>query len=84
MDFTFEKDKISIKDENNKEVAKVVYEERKEKEITVTHTFVDESLQGQGIAKKLMDELCRFATEKDMNIVSECSYATKYLEKQGK
>ena len=72
---------IYLMNEKGEEVAKVIFQQRKEGEITVTHTFVDSSLQGQGIAKKLMDEVCKYAQEKQLIVLAECSYAVRYLEK---
>ena len=47
--------------------------------IVVTHTFVDESLRGQGIAYRLMDEFFNYFNG-DYQIVGKCSYAKKWLD----
>ena len=79
MNFIREANKIYLNDLNGHEVAKVEFESRVIGEIVVTHTFVDHTLRGQGIAKKLMDELSLYAKDQKLKIVGECSYAIKYL-----
>ena len=44
-------------------------------------TFVDPSLRGQGIAKRLLDKLADFARENDLKIRPLCSYVVKAFEK---
>ena len=47
----------------------------------VTHTKVEEVLQGQGIAGKLMNELYAYAKKHNYKVVPICSYAIKWFEK---
>ncbi|HPB16237.1 MAG TPA: GNAT family N-acetyltransferase [Clostridia bacterium] len=48
--------------------------------IIADHTFVSEELRGQGIAKKLLDELADFARKEGLKIIPECSYVKKVFE----
>lgn len=41
----------------------------------IEHTFVDESLRNQGIAKKLLDRAAEYAREKEYKMEPVCSYA---------
>lgn len=66
--------------ENNKVVAEIDFPSTNENEITITHTFVDESLRGQGMAKKLVLEVIAIAKEKSITLKATCSYAKKFLE----
>lgn len=66
--------------ENNKVVAEIDFPSTNENEITITHTFVDESLRGQGMAKKLVLEVIAIAKEKNLTLKATCSYAKKILE----
>ncbi len=50
-----------------------------DKVVIVTHTFVDESLRGQGIAYRLMDEFFNYFND-DYQIIGKCSYAKKWLD----
>ena len=48
--------------------------------IIADHTFVSEELRGQGIAKKILDELVDFARNEGIKIIPECSYVKKVFE----
>ncbi len=50
--------------------------------INITHTFVSDSLRGQGIARKLMEEVIAIAKKRNLPLKASCSYAKSYLEKQ--
>lgn len=78
---TFE-DKIVYLSEDEKTVlAEIDFPLTGEKEVTITHTFVDNSLRGQGIAGKLMEQALAINKEKGYTIKATCSYAVHYLEK---
>ena len=47
----------------------------------IIHTGVNNSYQGQGIARKLVDCIIRKAKDCNKNVIAECSYAKKILEK---
>ena len=47
----------------------------------IIHTGVNNSYQGQGIARKLVDCIIRKAKDCNKNVIAECSYAKKMLEK---
>ena len=78
---------IEIKFENNMVVA---YDEDKKigecifldlgEQWNITHTQVDSSYQGQGIAKKLVDCVVENANIYNIKVVADCSYAKKVLE----
>ena len=78
---------IEIKFENNMAVA---YDEDKKigecifldlgEQWNITHTQVDSSYQGQGIAKKLVDCVVENANIYNIKVVADCSYAKKVLE----
>lgn len=79
---------IEIKFETNKSVA--YHENQKigecdfiESEDTwnITHTEVDSSYQGQGIARKLVESVIAMAKNKDKKLIADCSYAKKIIEK---
>lgn len=52
-----------------------------DKTVNITHTFVDPSLRGQGIADKLMTEVFKYLSENNLKVVCTCSYAASWLEK---
>ena len=47
----------------------------------IVHTEVDNSYQGQGIARKLVEKVIENAKENNKKVIAECSYAKKILEK---
>ncbi len=72
-------DKIVYLDDNNSIVAEIDFPKTGINEITITHTFVDSSLRGQGIAKKLVEEVISIARKEKYNIRATCSYAMRYF-----
>lgn len=49
-------------------------------DIVIDHTVVSESLQGQGLAGKLVERVVEQARQDRRKIVPQCSYAKKKLE----
>lgn len=47
--------------------------------ITINHTYVDESLRGQGVAFKLLSKVIDYAKSKNKKIHPVCSYAREKL-----
>ena len=45
----------------------------------IVHTEVDNSYQGQGIARKLVEKVIENAKENNKKVIAECSYAKKIL-----
>ena len=55
-------------------IAEISYVWNGEHRIIANHTWVDDSLRGQGVARQLLDVLVEFAREKQLKIVATCSY----------
>lgn len=49
--------------------------------MTMNHTFTDDSLRGQGVAKKLLDQAAENAREKGLKMKAVCSYVVNAFEK---
>lgn len=49
----------------------------------VEHTFVDPSLRGQGVAKKLLDRAAEYAREHDYKMEAVCSYVVTAFNRYG-
>jgi len=62
-------------------LAEITYFKVKDNIYEINHTFVDESLRGQGIASKLVEEAIEDIRSKNGKITASCSYAKSYLEK---
>ena len=67
-------------EEDGEWVAEMTYVRNAEDEITIDHTEVDESLQGQGIGEKLVAEGVKFARENHLKITVTCPYVKKVMD----
>lgn len=79
MKFNVEKNRIYY-EENGKTLAEVTFI-GDEDVLTINHTFVDDSLRGQGIASKLVQEAVNEIKRQNKKVQASCSYAVKWLEK---
>ncbi len=48
----------------------------------IVHTIVDSKYQGQGIARKLVECVIENAKKENKQVIADCSYARKILEKK--
>ena len=55
-------------------IAEISYVWSNEHKIIANHTWVDDSLRGQGVARQLLDKLVEFARENNLKIFPTCSY----------
>ncbi|OTG76480.1 GNAT family N-acetyltransferase [Acinetobacter sp. ANC 5054] len=60
--------------EQGQRIAEISYIWSNEHKIIANHTWVDDSLRGQGVARQLLDTLVNFAREQDLKIIPTCSY----------
>ncbi|WP_233191642.1 GNAT family N-acetyltransferase [Sporosarcina sp. P18a] len=49
--------------------------------MTMTHTYTDDSLRGQGVAKKLLDQAADNAREKGLKMKAVCSYVVNAFDR---
>jgi predicted GNAT family acetyltransferase len=80
MEFIREQNKIYSNDENNHMVAVVTFPKVQDNVVNIDHTFVDNSLRGQGVAGKLMEEAVAYFRENNLKAKLSCSYAVKWFE----
>lgn len=76
-----EKESYKLLDDEGNILAEIDFPFIEENVIEITHTVVSPSLQGQGIARKLVEKVLEIAKEKGYKITASCSYAKHYLEK---
>lgn len=81
MEFVHESNKIYLANEEGNSIAEVTFPTVKEQVVNVNHTYVDDSLRGQGIAGQLMEELVQQLKAENKKAVLSCSYAVKWFEK---
>ena len=75
--------RISQKEENGHVVAEITFQETPPCIFVINHTFVDESLRGQGIASKLVQASVDEIKKRGGQVQATCSYAKKWLEEHG-
>jgi predicted GNAT family acetyltransferase len=74
-------DRICGKDESGAELAEVCFPESGTNTVSITHTYVDPSLRGHGIADVLIAEVCKKMEQEGKKIVPVCSYAVGWFER---
>ena len=81
MDFNYSANRIFIENEEHKLLAEVLFPDAGEDTVDITHTFVDDSLRGQGIAGKLMEEVTSELGKNRKKVILTCPYAQKWFDK---
>lgn len=75
-----EKKKQSIAYDNNIKIGECDFIELEES-WNIIHTEVSNLYQGQGIARKLVECIIENAKKCNKNIIADCSYANKVIER---
>ena len=81
MIFVHEPYRIYGMDENGKVLAEITFPRTEPGVYTIEHTAVDTSLQGQGIAGKLIRSAVEDIKSRGGEVRATCSYAVRWLEK---
>lgn len=71
-----------LNDEQYNRIAEISYVWSDEHKIIADHTWVDDSLRGQGIARQLLDTLVEFARENNLKIFPTCSYVVTMFKRE--
>jgi len=77
--FNIADNRIYMNDENGKMIAEVTFPNLDDNTIVIDHTFVDDSLRGQGIAAKLMLEVIDYAKSTNKKIKATCQLSLSNL-----
>jgi len=80
MDFKYESNRIALYNDENELVAVVDFPAVDNNTVDINHTFVDDSLRGQGIAGKLMEAVAKELLTQNKKAILSCSYAKKWFE----
>lgn len=83
MTFEIEPNRIFNKDADGKVIAEITFPEVSSGVFVIDHTFVDDSLRGQGVASKLVQAAVDEIKNKGGQVKATCSYAKQWLEKHG-
>ena len=83
MEFRTYKNRIVLVDDEEQELAEIDFPAMEEEPGTVeiTHTYVDESLRGRGLADKLMTRLIAYLERNQLKAYPSCSYAVDWFAK---
>ena len=84
MKFIHEPNRIYGTDENGNVLAEITFPRTEPGVYTIDHTIVDSSLQGQGIAGKLVQMAVEDIRSQGGEVQATCSYAVKWLEKESR
>ena len=83
IEIKFDKDnKQAIAYDNNVKIGECNYIESEDC-WNIIHTKVSDLYQGQGIARKLVENIIENAQKYEKNIIANCSYAKKVIDKIG-
>lgn len=82
MYFKTENERIICLD-NGREVGTVTFPQKEKGVFDIDHTFVDESMQGKGIAAQLVRSAINEIHLRGGEVRASCSYARRYIEKHG-
>ena len=80
MQFIKEENRIYATNIDNETVAEVTFYEIENGIYNIDHTFVDDSLRGQGVGSKLVQEAVNTIREKGAQIQATCPFASKWLK----
>jgi predicted GNAT family acetyltransferase len=81
MDFISETNRIYLNDTSGNLIAEVTFPEVADKVVNINHTFVDDSLRGQGVAGQLIEAVVKKLKDENKKAYATCSYAAKWFEK---
>lgn len=75
-----DENRMYLPDENGKVLAEIVFEKVDENTYDIKHTFVDDSLRGQGIGSELVEKATTYLAEKWYKVTATCPYAKKSIK----
>lgn len=81
MEYRTYKDRIALVDDQEQALAEIDFPamEGEPRTVEITHTYVDESLRGKGLAGKLMQRLAAYLREHHLKAYPSCSYAIEWF-----
>jgi uncharacterized protein len=81
-DIQKEENRFFINDDEGNMIAEITYIPSGDSVITIDHTYVSESLRGQGVAGKLLESVVQEARSNGYKIVPACSYAKAVFDRK--
>ena len=80
MNYIKEENRIYAQDANKKTIAEITFYEIENGVYNIDHTFVDNSLRGQGIGSELVEQAVNTIKQKNARIQATCPFASKWIE----
>lgn len=74
---------IKSKDENGRVLAEITFPEHEPGIYTIDHTYVSDTLRGQGVASDLVQMAVDQIREQGGEVRATCSYAASWLKNRG-
>ena len=81
MELIVEQNRIYGQSAQGDLLAEVLFPEADEGVVSITHTFVNESLRGKGVADQLMKTLATELQAQSIQAIAVCPYAAQWFEK---
>jgi predicted GNAT family acetyltransferase len=81
MDFTYNSNQIALYHSDNNLLAEVTFPAVDQNTVNINHTYVDDSLRGQGVAGQLMEAIAKQLRSENKKAILTCSYAISWFEK---
>ncbi len=81
MNWQAEENRVWVEDAAGQLLAEVTFPVSGENTVDINHTFVDESLRGQGMAGQLLQRAADRIRQDGKRAVPTCSYAIRWFEK---
>lgn len=81
MKFKIETGRIWLPDAQGRTLAEVLFPAAGEGTVNITHTYVDDSLRGQGVAGELMESVAAELRRQGKKAKISCSYAFGWFSK---
>lgn len=82
MNYIIENERIYAKNDEDKVICEINFPHTFDGVSTITHTWTDESLRGQGVARELVMMAVEEIKKKGDRVEATCSYAKHLLEKE--
>lgn len=79
MNFQFEKERMTLCDENGKLMGFIHFEQVNCKLVNIDHVFTSPDFRGQGVAGKMMEALLEHLSKQEKKAALTCSYAQRYV-----
>lgn len=79
MEFNYSENRIYLTDKTGKTIAEVTFPAVSKDVVNIDHTFVDDSLRGQGIASDLLLAVAQELRKTQKKALPTCSYAVHWF-----